>query len=95
MPNAIWNNQVIADAPFSEVHRVGRNACFPLSVVKREYFYPIKRHTSCVRKGIASYYEVVVDGMMNDNATWYYPEPSGIAASIKDQVAFRHGAKEE
>ncbi len=95
MPKAIWNNQVIADAPVDGIHRVEGNVYFPLSAVKREYLQPSDTHTRCPWKGIASYFNVVVDGQVNDDAAWYYPEPSHMAARIKDHVAFWHGVKVE
>jgi uncharacterized protein (DUF427 family) len=94
MPKVIWNNQVIAEAPASDVHRVEGNVYFPLSAVKRKYFRPCDTHTSCVWKGIASYHDVVEE-KVNDDSIWYYTEPSGMAVCIKDHVAFRHGVKME
>lgn len=88
MPKAIWNNQVIAEAPGDVIHRVEGNVYFPLSAVKREFLRASDTHTRCPRKGIASYYDVVVDGKVNDDAAWYYPEPSSLAAHIKDHVVF-------
>jgi len=38
MPKAIWNNQVIAEAPASEIHRVEGNVYSLLSAVKQEFF---------------------------------------------------------
>jgi len=95
MPRAIWNNQVIAEAPANEIHRVEGNVYFPLSAVKREFLQSSDTHTSCVWKGIASYYDVKVGGQINKDAAWYYPEPSAMAARIKDYVAFWHGVKVE
>jgi uncharacterized protein (DUF427 family) len=34
---------------------------------------------------------VEVDGLKNENAAWYYPEPKAAAAEIKDRIAFWHG----
>jgi len=48
-----------------------------------------------VWKGEASYYNVVVGGEVNEDAAWYYPEPSQMAARIKDHVAFWRGVKVE
>ena len=95
MPKAIWNNQVIADAPANAIHRIEWNVYFPLSAVKREYLRASDTHTRCFWKGIASYYDVVVNGQVNDDAAWYYPDPSSMAADIKDHVAFWHGVKVE
>ena len=95
MPKAIWNNQVIADAPANEIHRIEGNIYFPLSKVKQEFLQASDTHTHCVWKGEASYYNVVVDGEVNNDAAWYYPQPSAMAARIKDHVAFWHGVKVE
>lgn len=95
MPKAIWNNQGIAEAPANEIHRVEGNVYFPLSAVKREFLRVSNTHTRCFWKGIASYYDVVVDDQVNDDAAWYYPEPFSMAARIKDHVAFWHGVKVE
>ena len=46
-----------------------------------------------IRKGQAHYYSLMVDGEMNENAVWYYPEPSEAAREIKGRVAFWKGVK--
>jgi uncharacterized protein (DUF427 family) len=58
MPRAIWNNQVIAEAPASAVEHVEGNVYFPLLAMKRECLRPSTTHTRCFGKGIASYYDV-------------------------------------
>jgi uncharacterized protein (DUF427 family) len=95
MPRAIWNNQVIAEAPANKVQRVEGNVYFPLPALKREFLRVSDTRTRCFWKGLASYYDVVVDGKVNDDAAWYYPDPSSMAAHIKDHVAFWHGVKVE
>jgi uncharacterized protein (DUF427 family) len=95
MPKAIWNNQVFADAPVNEIQHVEGNGYFPLTAVKCEYLRPSDTHTTRPWKGIAIYYNVVVDGKVNDDAAWYYPDPSAKAANIKNHVAFWHGVKVE
>lgn len=95
MPKAIWNNQVIAEAPSSEIHRIEGNIYFPPAAVKREFLQPSDSHSHCHWKGKASYYNVVVDGKVNEDAAWYYPEPSAMAARIKDYIAFWNGVKVE
>jgi len=95
MPRAIWNKQVIAEAPATDIHRIEGNVYFPLSAVKREFLRPSDTHTSCFWKGTASYYDVVVAGQTNKDAAWYYPEPSSMAARIKDYVAFWRGVTVE
>jgi uncharacterized protein (DUF427 family) len=47
----------------------------------------------CGWKGEAHYYDVVVDGQVNANAAWFYPEPKEAAAEIKGRVAFWKGVQ--
>src|SRR5258708_40103702 len=74
MPRAIWNGTVIAQSDRCEV--VEGNPYFPPDAVKREYLRDSPTHTVCGWKGTANYYDVVVDGEANHDATWYYPELS-------------------
>lgn len=93
MPRAIWNDQVLAQSEETVV--VEGNHYFPHEAVNWEFFKENETHTVCPWKGTASYYDVVVDGEVNRNAAWYYPEPSNAARQIKDRVAFWRGVKVE
>jgi uncharacterized protein (DUF427 family) len=44
--------------------------------------------THCPYKGDASYYSIVVDGQVSENAVWTYENPLPGVASIKDHLAF-------
>jgi uncharacterized protein (DUF427 family) len=90
---AIWKNKVIAES--DKIETVEGNAYFPASAVKKEFFKPSDTHTVCGWKGTASYYDVVVDGEVNKDAAWFYPEPKDAAKNIKDHVAFWRGVKVE
>jgi uncharacterized protein (DUF427 family) len=90
---AKWNGAVIADSDETVV--VEGNQYFPIEAVVASSLQPSETHTTCHWKGLASYYDVVVDGKVNSDAAWYYPEPSDAAANIKDRVAFWHGVKVE
>lgn len=59
--------------------------------MKREFLRPGDTHTTCGWKGIASYYDVVVDGQVNKDAAWYYPDPKPAAANIAGCIAFWRG----
>ncbi|MCG8366137.1 MAG: DUF427 domain-containing protein, partial [Pseudanabaenales cyanobacterium] len=37
----------------------------------------------------------VVEGQVNKDAAWYYPEPKSAASNIKDHIAFWRGVKVE
>jgi uncharacterized protein (DUF427 family) len=88
---AIWNNQVIAES--NDTKNVEGNQYFPPDAVKKEYLESSASHTVCPWKGTASYYDVVVDGKVNKDAAWYYPEPSDAAKPIKNYIAFWRGVE--
>jgi len=90
---AIWNDAVLADSDQTVV--VEGNHYFPPDSVNRLYFQESPTHTTCPWKGEASYYNVVVDGNVNKDAAWYYPDPKPAAAEIKDRVAFWRGVRVE
>ena len=89
MAKAIWNNEVIAESDVFEV--VEGNIYFPPQSVKPEYLKPSSSSTHCPWKGDAQYYNVDVDGEINADAAWYYPEPYEKAAHIQNHVAFWKG----
>lgn len=91
MPTASWNGAVIAQATDEQVALVENNVYFPLSAVKQEYLRPSSHTTVCPWKGTASYYDLVVDGAVNANAAWYYPQPKEAAKQIAGHVAFWRG----
>jgi uncharacterized protein (DUF427 family) len=42
---------------------------------------------------MASYLDITVDGQVNADAAWYYPDPTPDASNIKNYVAFWKGVK--
>jgi uncharacterized protein (DUF427 family) len=93
MARAIWSGQAIAVSDRCEM--VEGNHYFPPEAVKKEFLQPSDTHTTCGWKGIASYYDVVVDGKVNKDAAWYYPDPKAAAKNIAGYVAFWKGVKVE
>ena len=91
MVKAIWNNTVIAESDATV--QVEGNYYFPPSTIKKEYFKTTDTHTSCPWKGVASYYDIKVDGEVNKDAAWYYPEVSELAKGIKGYIAFWKGVE--
>ncbi len=89
MPKATWNNIVLAESEQTEI--VEGNHYFPPESLNREHFRECDAQTVCPWKGTASYYDVVADGQVNEQAAWYYPEPKEAAANIKGYVAFWKG----
>jgi uncharacterized protein (DUF427 family) len=93
MAKATWKGSVLAESEKYEV--VEGNVYFPPEAVKPERFQASTTHTTCSWKGIASYYDVVVDGQVNKDAAWYYPEPKDAARNIRGYVAFWKGVQVE
>jgi uncharacterized protein (DUF427 family) len=93
MPKAIWNGAVIAEAPLAEIEEVEGNIYFPKGAVKEEFLRPSDKHTTCAWKGVASYYDLEVDGKVNAAAAWFYPEPKPQATQIRDHIAFWKGVE--
>lgn len=89
MAKATWNGAVIAESDRYEI--VEGNVYFPPDAVKREFLRGSDHHTGCGWKGTASYYDVVVDGKVNKDAAWYYPEVKPAAANVKGFIAFWRG----
>jgi uncharacterized protein (DUF427 family) len=88
---AVWNNAVIAES--NDIVRVEGNYYFPPASVHTEFLRKSATHTVCPWKGEASYYDIVVNGAVNGDAAWYYPEPKDKAANIKNYLAFWKGVE--
>lgn len=69
------------------------NHYFPTESIKREYFRESKTHTTCSWKGVASYYDIVVNGEVNRDAAWYYPETKEATKHIKNYIGFWRGVQ--
>ncbi|MVT08930.1 DUF427 domain-containing protein [Chitinophaga tropicalis] len=88
---AIWHNAVIAESDKTVV--VESNHYFPPSAVHVDLLKNSGTHTFCPWKGEASYYDVIVNGQVNRDAAWYYPDPKTEASQIKGYIAFWKGVK--
>jgi len=86
---ASWNGVVIASS--EDIVKVEGNAYFPAESLVMEHFKPSDHRTTCSWKGEAHYSDVVVNGDVNSNAAWFYPEPKSAAAEIKGRIAFWRG----
>ena len=88
---ASWHNAVLAQS--DDITVVEGNHYFPPESINKEYFKESTTHTTCSWKGEASYFDVVVEGEVNKDAAWYYPQPKEAARQIKDQIAFWRGVE--
>jgi uncharacterized protein (DUF427 family) len=81
-----WGRKVVAQSNACVV--VEGNQYFSPESVNKEFLQPREHSTVCSWKGTAHYYLLVVDGLRNENAAWYYPQPKEAAKEIQDRSAF-------
>lgn len=91
MVQARWNGAVIADSDDTVV--VEGNHYFPRDAVGPAFLSDSAMTSVCPWKGTASYHHVTVDGRVNSDAAWYYPEPKDAAAEIRNRIAFWKGVE--
>ena len=88
---AIWQGVTIAESDETVV--VEGNHYFPPASVDRSYLESSITTTVCGWKGTASDLSIRIDGQLNSDAAWYYPEPKPAAAEIEGYVAFWRGVE--
>lgn len=88
---ATWNGVVIADS--DDTVLVEGNHYFPESALNRSYVTFSNHRSTCAWKGQAHYYSLLVNGELNANAVWYYPDPKPEAEAVKGRVAFWNGVQ--
>ncbi len=88
---ATWNGQIIAESDNTVV--IEGTHYFPPESIKEEFLSDSSKNTTCPWKGVASYYHIEVDGSVNEDAAWYYPDPKDAANEIKDYLAFWRGVE--
>ena len=86
---ATWKGVTLAQSDDTVV--VEGNHYFPADSINRAYFVESATHTTCPWKGTASYHTIAVNGELNTDAAWYYPDPKEAAARVKNRVAFWKG----
>jgi uncharacterized protein (DUF427 family) len=92
MTTATWNGVVVAES--DDIVTVEGNAYFPRESVREGVVLrPSAHHTVCPWKGNASYFDLEVDGQVNRDAVWYYPEPKEAATEITGRLAFWRGVQ--
>jgi uncharacterized protein (DUF427 family) len=88
---AIWNSEIVAES--DETIVIESNHYFPRESITSQYFIESSKRTHCPWKGEASYLTLVLDGEMNQDAAWYYPNPKEAAKEITGMVAFWRGVE--
>jgi uncharacterized protein (DUF427 family) len=95
---ALWNGAVVAES--SETITIEGNQYFPPSSVNKQFLEPSTHTSTCIWKGLAHYYDVVVDGKRAKDAAWYYPVPKEgsierVGQDFTNYVAFWNGVTVE
>ncbi len=91
MAKATWEGAVLAESNNTVI--VEGNHYFPIDSIDPQFFKPSGHQTLCYWKGEASYYHIEVNGKRNENAAWFYPQPSRAASEITGRIAFWKGIK--
>ncbi len=79
---AIWNNEVIAEAPRSELIYIEGNWYFPPERVKQSYLQKSDTPYTCPWKGECQYFDVGLSKQRSSDSAWAYPTPKPSAIEI-------------
>jgi uncharacterized protein (DUF427 family) len=88
---ARYANHVIADSAEALILQEANYppvVYFPREDVSMEYMGRSDHHTHCPYKGDASYYSILMDGEMAENAVWTYETPFPAMTEIAGRLAF-------
>lgn len=88
---AEWKGTVLAESP--EVRTASGYIYFPPDAVRWDHLEPSDHRTVCPWKGVAEYYDVVVDRDRANGAAWSYPTPLPKAEKLAGWVAFWSGVR--
>jgi len=91
MMQASWDGKVIAQSGDTIV--VEGNHYFPKESVDQTVLQDSSTTSLCGWKGTAHYYSLSVNGQINRDAAFYYPDPKEAASAIKDHIAFWKGVE--
>ncbi len=93
MAKATWKGVILAESSTTE--QVEGNHYFPADSIVHQYLKKSASQTTCPWKGIASYYDIVVNNEVMKDGAWYYPTPKDAAKQIRGHVAFSRGVTVE
>lgn len=88
---AIWNGTTVAESDDTVV--IEGNHYFPAESLRQDCVLSSNHRTMCSWKGEARYLSLFVNGEVNPDAVWFYPDPKEAAAEIKGRVAFWKGVR--
>ena len=59
----------------------------PMTDFKKDVLVVNQATSFCEFKGVASYYDIQVQGKTAEKAAWYYPNPNTMYLALKDHIA--------
>jgi len=87
----LYEGHLIADTPRALVLREANYPAvqyIPREDAAMDFIAPTDHHSHCPYKGEASYYSIVRDGRIAENAVWSYEDPFPAMTAIKGHLAF-------
>lgn len=93
MAKATWNEMVLAQS--NDTLIIDGNHYFPPESVNKQYLLESNTHSNCPWKGTANYYDIEVNGQINKDAAWFYPNAKEKAKHFEGYVAFWRGVQIE
>lgn len=79
---AIWNDQVIAEADKSDLIYIEQNWYFPPSSVRQDFLRKSDTPYTCPWKGVCQYFDVGQGEAWSKDSAWAYPTPKPSAIDI-------------
>jgi len=79
---AVWNDQIIAEAPRDDLIYIEGNLYFPPSSVKQEFLRESPTPYTCPWKGVCQYFDVGQGDKWSNDSAWTYREPKPTAIDI-------------
>lgn len=88
---AIWNGKIIAES--DKTIKLENVSYFPPESLDNELLRRSDTTTTCPWKGLATYWDITVDGETVRDAAYAYESPKDVARRIEGYVAFWRGVE--
>ena len=82
---ALWQGQVIAEAPKDRLVYIEGNWYFPPDAVKQNFLTKSPTPYTCPWKGVCQYFNVGQAGQLSPDSAWSYPQPKPSALALVKQ----------
>lgn len=97
---AVWNANVIAEAPEKDLIKIEGNWYFPPWSLKTDYFRKSATPYTCPWKGVCQYWDVGLKDQWSADNAWSYPSPTPsaiprVGKDFSNYVAFWKDVKIE